>query len=230
MGLDGVELIMEVEDQFGIRISDEEASQIHTVADLYYFILQAIDRKKHHMNQHCPSRSSFYRMRRVLTETFGVPRHAVRRRARMDDLLPRRERRAAWNRFRDLLRVRCPGLRRPTWMSFLMRWGLPLILFTVMISAAGVSLGILMTAAFLTLLVWAVVVFATKPLATCLPSECATVESMVRLLVAEQKQIQNAGTAGEVWLALRHIIAEQLGIAEEETFPESRFVEDLNVG
>ena len=40
MGLDSVELLMDVEERFGIRIPDEEAAQMRTVAELYACILR----------------------------------------------------------------------------------------------------------------------------------------------------------------------------------------------
>lgn len=36
MGLDGVEMIMEVEDEFGITIPDSDASEMRTVGDLVF--------------------------------------------------------------------------------------------------------------------------------------------------------------------------------------------------
>ena len=42
MGLEGVELVMEVEDEFAISISDEAAQQAVTVGDLYNLVLRLV--------------------------------------------------------------------------------------------------------------------------------------------------------------------------------------------
>ncbi len=39
MGLDSVELVMEVEDEFGMKLSDQEAESVHTVADLVELVM-----------------------------------------------------------------------------------------------------------------------------------------------------------------------------------------------
>ena len=42
MGLDTVELVMAVEEEFGITISDEEAQDIRTVGDMYQCVLRKV--------------------------------------------------------------------------------------------------------------------------------------------------------------------------------------------
>jgi acyl carrier protein len=48
MGLDTVELVMEIEDEFNICIPDEDAERIRTVGDVYHFILAQKDRPVEH--------------------------------------------------------------------------------------------------------------------------------------------------------------------------------------
>ena len=43
MGLDGVEIVMDVEDHFGITIADGEAEQIRTVGELLALIQARLD-------------------------------------------------------------------------------------------------------------------------------------------------------------------------------------------
>jgi len=42
MGLEIVELVMKVEDEFGVRIPDDVAGAVHTVGQLYDYLLTAI--------------------------------------------------------------------------------------------------------------------------------------------------------------------------------------------
>ena len=42
MGLDIVEMVIEVETSFGITISDQDASQLRTVGDLYQYVAASV--------------------------------------------------------------------------------------------------------------------------------------------------------------------------------------------
>jgi hypothetical protein len=95
MGLDIMELVMAVEEHFGVTIPDERAEHIYTVGDLYRFLLA---RKGQRVPALCPTGQAFYRLRRTLTQEFGVERARVRPAARLRDLFPRETRAAAWPR------------------------------------------------------------------------------------------------------------------------------------
>jgi hypothetical protein len=71
MGLDGVELLLAVEDAFQIHIEDHEAGGVYTVGDLYNLVvtkLQGQDSKR------CLTSAAFYRTRRGIMDTLGVDR------------------------------------------------------------------------------------------------------------------------------------------------------------
>ncbi len=44
MGLDGVELVMAVEDRFGVKLPDSECSHVRTVADLAALVIAKLPR------------------------------------------------------------------------------------------------------------------------------------------------------------------------------------------
>ena len=51
MGLDSVEIVLDVEDAFQIDISDEEARKVFTVGELYNLILSKIDVQEQNRKQ-----------------------------------------------------------------------------------------------------------------------------------------------------------------------------------
>lgn len=95
MGLDVMLLIMELEEHFGVTIPDERAERIYTVGELYRYLLA---RSRRGAQSPCPTGQAFYRLRRTLTQEFGVERARVRPAARLRDLFPKAARAATWPR------------------------------------------------------------------------------------------------------------------------------------
>ncbi|MEM6770468.1 MAG: phosphopantetheine-binding protein, partial [Bacteroidota bacterium] len=65
MGLESVEMVIAVEDRFGVTIPDEAAEKIETVGSLYEFLLSVL---KSTPGDRCKSQHVFYRIRRWLPQ------------------------------------------------------------------------------------------------------------------------------------------------------------------
>ena len=90
MGLDFVELIMQLEDEFAVSISDEVAATLTTVGATVDYIVDELRRRA----PVCPSAQSFYRLRESLVARCGARRNEVRLDAPMGRLA--RKRRREW--------------------------------------------------------------------------------------------------------------------------------------
>lgn len=84
MGLDAVELVMAIEDEFTIDIPDAEAERMKTVGELYYYVRKTV----HLKTLRPPSDEELWqRVRNVVVEQLGVKDHQVTREARfIEDL------------------------------------------------------------------------------------------------------------------------------------------------
>jgi acyl carrier protein len=134
MGLDVVELVMEVEEQFGVRIADREAERMRTVGDLYQFLLG----KRSLVLDGCPSSAVFYRARRALIQLFCVERQAIRPSSSLEELIPLENRRDHWDRFRRAFGpFNLPRLGQPTWLSWLLTSPQPVCLPAGCATVAG---------------------------------------------------------------------------------------------
>jgi hypothetical protein len=97
MGLDTVELIMEVEETFALNISDTEAQKIRTVGDLVRLAQSKADKRP---GLACATSRMFYRLRRELQHVFPIPRDRLRPGAKWAALIPASSRRRVWRRLR----------------------------------------------------------------------------------------------------------------------------------
>jgi acyl carrier protein len=231
MGLDTVEMVMETEETFGIKIADEEAERCITVGDFLACVLSHLPVGP---RGRCLTAAGFYRLRRALTEALGVQRRDVRPKTRLADLLPwPKGRRAAWERVKKIAGVKIPELDRPKWVWNLIHLGvLPNLLLSVVV--AGPALGpVWAFVIWLALMVpyYAIAVCLTRPLAQCFPARCVTVGDAARQVLMHNYtpflRGQDAANWQDVWHTLRGIISEQLGIDEEKITLEKRFVQDL---
>ncbi|MBL7185657.1 MAG: hypothetical protein ISS70_04975 [Phycisphaerae bacterium] len=90
MGLDSVELLLEVEATFNIDIPDEEAAGIVTIGELHKSILEKM--RGRNTKTSCGSQKAFYRLRRTLMDFFGVERREIRTCTSTEDMFPRENR------------------------------------------------------------------------------------------------------------------------------------------
>jgi acyl carrier protein len=108
MGLELVETVIEVEEKFGIIVSDEAAANNRTVGQLHDYIL---DRRRQTQQHGCPTGHVFRDVRRVLTAAASLPRQAIRPSTELKTILPPRIRRRVWKRLQQEAQGRLRGLR-----------------------------------------------------------------------------------------------------------------------
>ena len=111
MGLDLVELVIEVEKSFGISILNEDASKIITVGQLYEYVVANLPTEE---SSRCVSATAFLQFRRALIDQFGVNRREIRPSTLLGNVIPGAKRRSAWRVLARRLDWRCPpsfGLR-----------------------------------------------------------------------------------------------------------------------
>jgi len=234
MGLDGVELVMEVEEAFAITIADDEASAVRTVGDLHDLVLGKLsaDPRSHR----CASAAAFYRLRRAQVARFGHDRRDIRPRGRMDDLVPVHRRRASWRVLARDLGWRFPPLRRPGRLEAVL---MPTVVVADVVLALLPEAGgwgtlgsflLLYILAFLPLLY--LVLWLTSPFAVHLPEHCRTVRGATLAVLALNPETWASASLrpAEVWSILRAVVVEQLGVRPEQVTEDARLVEDLGLG
>ncbi len=74
MGLDTVELVMAIEQEFGIEIPDPDAERMITVGDVYEYLKT---RLKSEPVEGCLRQRIFYKLRRAVIENYNLPREAL---------------------------------------------------------------------------------------------------------------------------------------------------------
>jgi len=231
MGLELVELVIEVEETFGIIVSDEAAPQLQTVGQFYSYILECRRQTQQHG---CPTGHVFRDARRVLTETASLPRQAIRPSTELKTILPPRIRRRVWKRLQQEAQGRLRGLRLPFRLGPVLAGGclvagvvgaamiVPLVGFAHAMVLGGTALVAMLLVTFL----------VTRPFAIAFPHGVATVGDAARatLPLGYEVAVKQQMTDEEVWEKLQKIVADTLGVKVEKVTPSARFVEDLGAG
>ena len=110
MGLDIVELLMRIEDDFGIEIPDRDAERLTTPREVADYVCSRVDLVS---PTHCITAREFYRLRTSIHE-LGVVRSGIRPRSRFVDLSPESERAHSWAELGKRVAARqWPSLERP---------------------------------------------------------------------------------------------------------------------
>src|SRR4051812_33573806 len=96
MGLDTVELVMSLEDAFGVSISDQEWARATTVGEAADLLVRELRKRE---GPGCRTMRVFHRVRRELKRAYGVERERVKLGTEIGILVPPGWARWKWARF-----------------------------------------------------------------------------------------------------------------------------------
>jgi hypothetical protein len=234
MGLDIVEMVMDVEERFGISIPDSEAAGARTVGDLSDLVERFLaGMPQAAVSSMCLTSMAFFRLRRGLVESCGVARKSIRPEARLEELISIEGRRSAWNTLANSLSFKLPQAYR-SWRCWLVGW-----IFVAATIAYGWTqvdgpLG-------LALMPWLSIAIAiggfvayerlTRRYEVFFSSKLLTCGDLARDVamrnVGKLKADGAAIRGEEIWRIVVHTVADWAGADTREIGRETRFVEDL---
>ena len=234
MGLDSVELLMDVEEAFGIEISNLEAEQINTVQDFYDCAWKHISNKKLSIEK-CYSQSVFYKIRQAIVENIKVDKSSITPKTKIADIITIENRRQIWNQLEDKLQLKLPQLElRNPYNFILIAFGITTILgsflaelFLVKVYYASSwiysysLIGIVLT----TLLSKAFNPFRTNFVPTDFGELTKNVYGNNFKLITAEKGI----TKNDLEIVIREIISNKCGLDLAEITPEKTITGDLGI-
>ena len=253
MSLDDVELMMMLEDDFGIEITDEEAQEVltdGTVGRLYDYVVEKTQgRPRPSPPTVCVSSNVFYRVRRGLMEVCGAARTSVRPATPTESLLPAAERREQWQALQAAIGLRLPALRRPAGLglalALLLTAGLATgLVLTVLIWALAIAWwdgagSVLAAGCFVAPvagLAWGSVLAHRRfrAMAVCVPVGCATLRGLVQTAMREnglpEGRRPGGGQSDEVWQTIVKHICSVVGATPDQITRDSHLYRDLGLG
>lgn len=95
MGLDTVELVMETEEKFGIKLPDEELGKTTTVGDLHELVSRFCFDK--HNTTTCNSQRAFYQLRQTMISELGFQKDEIRPQTQTANIFPEMKRKETWH-------------------------------------------------------------------------------------------------------------------------------------
>jgi len=233
MGLDVVEVVMAIEEEFDICILDEEAERVRTVGDMVNLVLAKLGLDR---DPACASQRAFHLVRREGMVLLHLPRKAFKPETRLSEVFPFWSRPYLWRLLGK--RVESAG-----WPS-LVHSGRTLLIGFLCTAAAlyAYSSGLRSATTgdaffrFLLCLVGGVAcvpLIAILPLRFSFPSYVETVGGLSKYIVASNAEKfspsapANPVDREQIYERLRRVIKEQLAVKDFDE--NSSFVDDLGL-
>lgn len=229
MGMDGVEIVMKVEEAFDIQIEDSEAAKLLIPRQLIDLVEAKVANVETTV---CLTHRAFNLLRRQLVQSQGMLRDQITPSTNLNNLLPASCRKSFIGSLAGAIATDAPKLVRPLWTR--------VIIATVALAAAAyvtftlnnsfdVRCVLGAAAAVLTLVV---TVPVTKPFRTNFPKHLATAGDLARWIRSHKPDLadksQKAWTREQIAARVREIVIEVLA-CERHYSEDGRFVEDLGL-
>ncbi len=221
MGLESVELVMRMEDEFSINIPDHDAAQLTTPRQLADYIGQRLGEHARRDEPHCRTQAHFYWLRANLVEQLGLARRAIRPDTAVNELLSG-DLRGQWQTLRRSAVFRSlPALRAPAYAAY------AVLLAPLTAGLAGYAQmwsGEL--TAIVALCAWVLAERLKRHLANRLPESLKTDSDLLPHVGFPQRGEQ---TPDDILQRVIAISADQLGIPVEKIHPDHHFIKDLGL-
>jgi hypothetical protein len=233
-----MDVLYRIERAFKVRIDQVEelfsSPDDLTAGKLHAFILSRLRQPE---RPRCLGIPVFFRFRAALRGVVGTSPDSVRPASSLDEVIPLHARRRNWRQMRTYLDLPLPPLRRPSWMvgalhlSSVLVWlvsGLMLLVNgwqELDVALLGLVLG--------TGLKYVAAYSLTFPYAVCFPESCRTVKELLKKLIRENFALlaerEQTWHAHDVWLTLRDVLVESLGVPPERVTPQAHLIYDLEM-
>ncbi len=224
MGLDAVEIVMAVEERFGIAITDAEATACTTPGLLVDLVMEKLPQGD---AGSCASRRAFHLLRSALAETTETPRETIRPDSALP--LPRDLDDATefWERLRESVGAKTwPDLVRPRWMTCAI-WTVALLAgFATALADPSWLAGPPWLAILAAGLVAWLLSRSTRRFRRRIPRSFATVRSLVPFA---ETAASVRWSRAEVAQAVREIVIEVIGLKEKHYSEDADFIKDLGL-
>jgi acyl carrier protein len=232
MGLDSVEIVMEVEKTFGIFIPDKEAEKIITVGDIHNAVWNHLDGK---LSDKCKSQVLFYKLRQSFMDTFDFPKQHLKMDSLLNEIFPELNRRKLYVDFAESNQLKFPPLvLKEPWSGILAWFGFVTIVGGLVLSLALIN--------FFAYTKWTLLIPSAGIILTLLLSELftpkrtviepATIRDFTQQIVAMNyaKLVDiNGSNRKEVASVINHMIAYKAGFDIADITPEKKICDDLGI-
>ena len=232
MGLDSIELVMEVEKTFNITIPDQEAEKIRTVGDLHTVVWNHLAER--HSNR-CNSQILFYKLRNNFSEALKIQKKYFTPVTSLNNVFPQENRRKKYSEFGKAIDLTLPSLvLTGKWKSLLNNFGLISIAGSFLYAAIFT---ILFNQSFWIFLIPVSAIIVTLIFSKLLNPKRIIIEpDSVRNFTEKTLAInfdtltKDAGVnRKEVENVINQIIVDKIGVDWDEIAPEKSFTDDLGV-
>ena len=222
MGLDLVELVLEVEDEFDIYLPDKDVECLATPNDLATYIFDKYQKKD---DNKCGSQVAFYKLRKLFIDNFGNKREELVPSADLETLLGDNIR-SKWKRLNSILDNRLMGtlVLNKKENLLLFYFGIGVFILYYYLSRD------LLDSIWLSLLTYLFFLFSSNIFfGKEIPKRYTKFSALIKYM--EDNTIQSMYNSKEkVLKRVIEISSIQLDIPIDKIKPDSKYVEDLGAG
>ena len=228
MGLDIVELVLTVEEEFDISLPDTDMEDIRTPRDLATYIYK---RYQEYDKTKCSSQVGFYKIRRIMMEEFGFKRHQLYPDTKLQELFGK-DIRNKWKKLNSILdsKLNYPSLRFTD-------IGANIVLILSLVFSIGFfyfytkySIEGILKVILVFIFSYVILYYMLSPFfATIVPKQYQKLSSLIKF-TGESSKIDKYKSFNDILEKVIEIRITQLNLSPDEISPDSRYVEDLGAG